>query len=90
MTIGAIERSEQTGENEDFERLRETRDVLQRWLSKEFSQSPESKRWGREEDRQLVLSMGMSGDFEAAIGAGSDIIRVGTGIFGGRPPKSSG
>ncbi len=92
MTIGAIERSQQTtesGENEDFERLKETRDVLQRWLTKEFAQSPESKRWGREDNHQLVLSMGMSSDFEAAIKAGSDIVRVGTGIFGSRPPKSS-
>jgi pyridoxal phosphate enzyme (YggS family) len=92
MTIGAIERSQQTtdsGENEDFERLKETRDVLQRWLTKEFAQLPESKRWGRADDHQLVLSMGMSSDFEAAIKAGSDIVRVGTGIFGSRPPKSS-
>ncbi len=32
------------------------------------------------------LSMGMSGDFEAAIGAGATHIRVGTAIFGTRPP----
>jgi pyridoxal phosphate enzyme (YggS family) len=31
------------------------------------------------------LSMGMSGDFEAAIAAGSTLIRVGTAIFGARP-----
>jgi pyridoxal phosphate enzyme (YggS family) len=31
-----------------------------------------------------VLSMGMSGDFEAAVAAGSTLVRVGTGIFGGR------
>lgn len=30
------------------------------------------------------LSMGMSGDFEAAIAAGATIIRVGSAIFGGR------
>ena len=31
-----------------------------------------------------VLSMGMSGDFEAAIAAGATHVRVGTAIFGGR------
>ena len=31
------------------------------------------------------LSMGMSGDFEAAITAGSTTIRIGTAIFGARP-----
>ncbi|MFN4004550.1 MAG: YggS family pyridoxal phosphate-dependent enzyme [Hylemonella sp.] len=33
-----------------------------------------------------TLSMGMSGDLEAAIAAGSTLVRVGTAIFGGRPP----
>ncbi len=32
-----------------------------------------------------TLSMGMSGDFEAAIAAGSTMVRVGTAIFGARP-----
>jgi pyridoxal phosphate enzyme (YggS family) len=31
------------------------------------------------------LSMGMSGDLEAAIAAGSTLVRVGTALFGGRP-----
>lgn len=31
------------------------------------------------------LSMGMSGDFEAAIAEGATMIRIGTGIFGQRP-----
>ncbi|MDO9082728.1 MAG: YggS family pyridoxal phosphate-dependent enzyme [Humidesulfovibrio sp.] len=34
------------------------------------------------------LSMGMTGDFEAAIEEGATIIRVGTSIFGPRPPKA--
>jgi PLP dependent protein len=33
------------------------------------------------------LSMGMSGDYQAAIGEGSTLVRVGTAIFGARPPK---
>ena len=32
-----------------------------------------------------TLSMGMSGDFEAAIAEGSTMIRIGTGLFGQRP-----
>ena len=31
-----------------------------------------------------TLSMGMTGDLEAAIHAGSTMVRVGTAIFGGR------
>lgn len=33
------------------------------------------------------LSMGMSGDYEAAIGEGATIVRVGRAIFGARPPR---
>lgn len=33
------------------------------------------------------LSMGMTGDFVEAIGCGASIVRVGTAIFGARPPK---
>lgn len=35
-----------------------------------------------------TLSMGMSGDMEQAIAAGSTLVRIGTAIFGGRPAKS--
>ncbi|NJK59230.1 MAG: YggS family pyridoxal phosphate-dependent enzyme [Oscillatoriales cyanobacterium SM2_1_8] len=31
------------------------------------------------------LSMGMSGDYDLAIAAGSNLVRLGTAIFGGRP-----
>lgn len=42
----------------------------------------------RETDLHLTeLSMGMSGDFEAAISEGATIVRVGTDIFGPRPRK---
>ena len=34
-----------------------------------------------------TLSMGMSGDIEAAIENGSTMVRVGTALFGQRPPK---
>ena len=35
-----------------------------------------------------TLSMGMSADLEAAVVAGSTMVRVGTAIFGGRPRKA--
>lgn len=38
----------------------------------------------------LELSMGMSSDFELAIEHGADNVRVGTTIFGTRPPKPGG
>ncbi len=34
-----------------------------------------------------TLSMGMSADFEAAVELGATHVRVGTGIFGARPPR---
>jgi uncharacterized pyridoxal phosphate-containing UPF0001 family protein len=85
MTIGALARSleSETKENEDFERLKETRDVLQGLLQQD---EDSIGKWG--EDGRLLLSMGMSSDFEAAVRARSDIVRVGTGIFGERPQKS--
>ena len=36
-----------------------------------------------------TLSMGMTGDLEAAVAAGSTMVRVGSGIFGGRPPAAA-
>lgn len=39
-------------------------------------------------DRPLaLLSMGMSGDFDAAVAEGATHVRVGTALFGPRPPK---
>jgi pyridoxal phosphate enzyme (YggS family) len=36
-----------------------------------------------------TLSMGMSADLEAAIAEGATMVRVGTAIFGGRPPLNA-
>ena len=85
MTIGSLEASlsSTARPNEDFERLVQTRDVLQAELARAFPDG--GARWGVE--GRLMLSMGMSSDFEAALVAGSDIVRVGTGIFGSRPKK---
>lgn len=35
-----------------------------------------------------TLSMGMSGDLEAAIAEGATVVRIGTALFGPRPPKA--
>ena len=79
MTIGAIARSKATtpeNENEDFLTLRKTRDTVVQELGLV------------KEEADLELSMGMSEDFEGAIALGSDQVRVGSSIFGERPPKA--
>ncbi len=38
----------------------------------------------------LELSMGMSGDYKAAVLEGATMVRVGTGIFGARPTAGAG
>ena len=38
------------------------------------------------QNRFMCLSMGMSGDFEDAIAQGATLVRVGTALFGPRPP----
>jgi PLP dependent protein len=76
MTIGAIARSKATTpemENEDFACLRKTRDRVAAELGIPVE--------------DLDLSMGMSADFEGAIAMGSDEVRIGSVIFGERPPK---
>ena len=82
MTIGSFEAStDDSRPNPDFETLRKTRDVLESKLKEKYTET----QWGQ--DGKLLLSMGMSSDFQAAILAGSDIVRVGTSIFGQRPKK---
>jgi hypothetical protein len=40
------------------------------------------ERW----DGLAELSMGMSGDYEVAVEEGATMVRVGTALFGSRPP----
>ena len=82
MTIGALARSVASSSgaaapNEDFEVLRREREFVVREL-------------GLEGEDGLELSMGMSRDFEEAIRMGSGEVRVGSQIFGERPPKGAG
>ncbi|KUJ21628.1 uncharacterized protein LY89DRAFT_546065, partial [Mollisia scopiformis] len=74
MTIGAIARSQEGGENEDFATLLRERDRLEEELGEGWK--------GR-----LECSMGMSGDFEEAVRGGSGEVRVGSTIFGERPRR---
>jgi uncharacterized pyridoxal phosphate-containing UPF0001 family protein len=85
MTIGALAHSLNADKegNKDFETLKETRNVLHGLLEED----EDSKgKWG--EGGRLLLSMGMSSDFEEALKAGSDIVRVGTSIFGQRQTQA--
>ncbi|OJD18119.1 YggS family pyridoxal phosphate enzyme [Emergomyces pasteurianus Ep9510] len=83
MTIGAIARSKTTtpeNENEDFVCLKETREMVEKELGLLGGNVGG-------EGEGLELSMGMSEDFEGAIAMGSNQVRIGSTIFGARPPK---
>lgn len=73
MTIGRVGHDYSTGPNPDFECLVRTRCRLCQQLSVDME--------------EVELSMGMSSDFEQAIGAGSTNVRVGSVIFGAREWK---
>ncbi|KAF9359561.1 hypothetical protein BGX34_008279 [Mortierella sp. NVP85] len=75
MTIGSPNPDLENGENPDFKALNGCRTAI--YEEKELNIS------------DLELSMGMSDDFQRAILQGSTNIRVGSTIFGSRPPKSS-
>ncbi|SGY35297.1 BQ5605_C002g01749 [Microbotryum silenes-dioicae] len=89
MTIGSIDASHQAGEegqeNPDFTLLRKTRDDLLLALMRVEGQGAKGLVEGR---RKLRLSMGMSDDFVQAVKQGSDNVRVGSRIFGARPPRN--
>lgn len=70
MTIGVYGAVAGEGKNPDFLKLAEVRDNICTASSQDLS--------------ALELSMGMSGDFEDAIQAGSCNVRVGSTIFGTR------
>lgn len=70
MMVGRIGHDYSTGPNPDFERLVLVREAVCEQLGLE--------------KQQVELSMGMSGDYDHAIAAGSTNVRVGTAIFGPR------
>ncbi|KAF9426612.1 hypothetical protein BGZ94_006261 [Podila epigama] len=70
MTIGSPNPDLENGENPDFKTLNQCRTDIQRELGLD----------------NLELSMGMSDDYPEALRQGSTNIRVGSTIFGSRPP----
>jgi len=75
MTIG---QPDYTSRPENFDCLTRTRDAVAATLEEGGSGGPPPS------STPLELSMGMSGDFEAAIAMGSTNVRVGSTIFGAR------
>ncbi|KAF9084572.1 hypothetical protein BGX27_003760 [Mortierella sp. AM989] len=70
MTIGSPNPDLENGDNPDFKLLNECKAMIESSLN----------------ITDLELSMGMSDDFERALLQGSTNIRVGSTIFGARPP----
>lgn len=71
MTVG-LHSSEESAVRGSYARLREVRDSAAERLCTT--------------DGDLALSMGMSADLEWAIAEGATIVRVGSAVFGPRPP----
>ena len=74
MTIGRMSHNYSTGPNPDFEVLVRTREEMCSQLGVEPG--------------AVELSMGMSADYKEAVAAGSGNVRIGSVIFGARPPKN--
>lgn len=88
MTIGSVVSSSSEETNPDFEELVRNRDGLLEVLERVAEEKRVKE--GVEEMRRegVELSMGMSGDFAQAIRQGSTNVRVGSSIFGARPPRT--
>lgn len=92
MTIGSFTASHSDLPNPDFTALIQTREKLLEVLTDLVDNGGGAYAGMREGVEQmsregLELSMGMSEDFVKAIGAGSTNVRVGSRIFGARPPR---
>ncbi|XP_066586377.1 pyridoxal phosphate homeostasis protein [Prorops nasuta] len=74
MTIGMYGYDTAKGPNPDFIALKKCKDDVCTELNLDT--------------KKVELSMGMSTDYEHAIEVGSNIVRVGTAIFGERPQKA--
>ena len=51
----------------------------------------EDRSYSRDEIWEMLneISMGMSGDLEDAVAEGSTMVRIGTDLFGPRPPRET-
>lgn len=72
MTIGSYGMSHGEGENPEFKLLGDCKQHLE-------------EKFGL---KDLQMSMGMSSDYEQALRQGSTAVRVGSDIFGPRPPNN--
>lgn len=75
MTIGKYGHDYETGPNMDLVRMMECHGRVCGELALD--------------EATVEVSMGMSADYERAIALGSSMVRVGTSIFGYRPPKEA-
>lgn len=92
MTIGSFDNSTADGEkNPDFEVLVKAKGDLTSALKGKIGEleGEAKERAQKVLDEGLELSMGMSEDFEQAIKQGSGNVRVGSRIFGKRPPRKT-
>jgi PLP dependent protein len=70
----------------NFKKVRQLLEQLQHQLQEQLQQQLQEQLQEQQQCPQLdTLSMGMSGDLEAAIAEGSTLLRIGTDIFGARP-----
>ncbi|XP_026323100.1 pyridoxal phosphate homeostasis protein [Hyposmocoma kahamanoa] len=74
MTIGQYDYDMSLGPNPDFLKLIECRKEVCEKLKLDIN--------------EVEISMGMSCDFEQAVELGATTVRVGSNIFGARPPKN--
>lgn len=82
----ALAKGDRVSENADFTALVKARDELGAALDADAAvEAPGGAGW----KTYLRLSMGMSADFETAIRQGADTVRVGSALFGARPPKQA-
>lgn len=90
MTIGSFESSTASEEtNPDFQALVKAREGLVRSLGSSEVEDDAQERVQEVLKEGLELSMGMSEDFAQAIRQGSGNVRVGSKIFGQRPPRKA-
>lgn len=90
MTIGSFDHSTTSSSpNPDFLALSSTRTALLEALKAQGGEVKDKvEALEKEREGGLELSMGMSNDYEEAIGQGSTNVRVGSSIVGAREKKA--
>lgn len=88
MTIGSYSSSTSADPNPDFAALDESRRALLAVLGAAKTSEALRKKVEQIERDGLEMSCGMSEDYVQAIKQGSSSVRVGSKIFGARPPRA--